>query len=164
MANKDMNTATNIDEIKENFWEAMSDSPFVIVGLNNDNGHSIPMTAQLDKDANSAVWFFTSKDNRLAKGGSAMAQYAAKDHKIFACIRGTISEEADKSRIDDLWNNAVSAWYDKGKDDPSLLLLRFDLLDAEIWEADPGVKGIFKLVTGMKMKGDEMGEHAKVSL
>ena len=164
MANKDMDTASNIDEIKEEFWETVADSPFMMIGLSGDQHHQIPMTAQLDKEANSAVWFFTSKDNRLAKGGNAMAQYVGKGHEMFACINGTLTEEMDKSRIDDLWNNAVSAWYDKGKEDPSLLLLRFDLADAEIWEADPGVKGIFKLVTGMKMKGDEMGGHAKVSL
>ena len=43
-------------------------------------------------------------------------------------------------------------------------MLRLDLADAEIWEADPGVIGMFKMMTGMTMNGDEMGDHAKVSL
>ena len=43
-------------------------------------------------------------------------------------------------------------------------MLRLDLGDAEIWEADPGVVGMFKMMTGMTMNGDEMGDHAKVPL
>lgn len=61
-------------------------------------------------------------------------------------------------------SNGVAAWYDGGKDDPNLVLLRFDLGDAEIWTADVGIKGMFKLMTGMKMKESDLGKHAEVAL
>lgn len=164
MSNKDMNHTPDTDEIREEFWESIADSPFVMIALDSDHKHSIPMRAQLDKDANSAIWFYTSRDNRLAKGGPAMVQFVSKGHDLFACVSGTLTEETDPAIIDKHWSNAVEAWYDQGRQDPSLLMLRLDLRDAEIWEADPGVVGMFKMMTGMTMSGDEMGDHAKVAL
>ena len=164
MADADMKTAENIDEIKEEFWESLADSPNVMIGLEGQHAHSVPMRAQLDEDANSAIWFYTSKDNRLAKGGRAMMQFASKGHDLFACISGNLVEESDETVIDKHWNNAAAAWYEEGREDPSLLMLRLDLGSAEIWEADPGIVGIFKMMTGMTMTGGEMGGHAKVAL
>src|SRR3546814_8861430 len=73
-----------------------------------------------------------------------MAQFAAKGHELFACISGTLVSESDRTVLDKLWSNSIAAWYEGGKDDPKLVLLRFDLDDAEIWTADPGIKGMFK--------------------
>ena len=152
------------DDIKQQFWKALAASPYLMVGATGEREHHIPMNAQLDKDANSAFWFFTATDNRLAAGGPAMAQFASKGHDLFACISGTLVRENDRAVLDTLWNNSIAAWYPDGKDDPRLVLLRFDLDDAEIWTADPGVKGMFKLATGMTMKEGELGQHATVTL
>lgn len=152
------------ETISKQFWTALEDSPFLMVGLNGDHQHSLPMTAQLDRNANHAFWFYASKDNRLAAGGPAMAQFSAKGHDLFACISGTIVTENDPVVIDRYWSNQVAAWYEGGRNDPNLLMLRFDLGDAEIWTADMGVKGLFKLMTGMKIKPQEVGKHAEITL
>jgi general stress protein 26 len=152
------------DDIKKQFWKELADNPIVMLGQTGARQHQIPMHAQLDSDANSAFWFFTTTDNRVAGGGSAMAQFVSKDHHLFACISGTLRPESDRAVLDRLWSNAVAAWYDGGKDDPKLLLLRFELENAEIWTADPGIAGKFKLAVGMKIKESDIGEHAKVPL
>lgn len=64
-----------------------------------------------------------------------MAQFAAKDHYLFACINGTLVPEADEAVIDRYWSKQVEAWYPGGRQDPNLLMLRFDLGTAEIWRA-----------------------------
>ncbi len=152
------------ETIRTEFWKAFEHSPFVMVSLNGDHAHSLPMTAQLDREADHAFWFYASKDNRLAKGGAAMAQFVAKGHDLFACIAGTLREETDPAVIDRYWSKQVEAWYDGGRNDPNLLMLRFDLDDAEIWTADMGVKGLFKLMTGKKIDPQEAGRHAQVVL
>src|SRR3546814_12573105 len=83
------------DDIKQQFWKALADSPYVMVGATGEREHHIPMNAQLDKDAHGAFWFFTATDNRLAAGGPAMAQFAAKRHELFACLSGTLVSESD---------------------------------------------------------------------
>ncbi|HEX7856423.1 MAG TPA: pyridoxamine 5'-phosphate oxidase family protein [Sphingobium sp.] len=152
------------DDIRTDFWKALEHSPFLMVHLVGDHAHSVPMTAQLDKHANHAFWFYTVRDNRLARGGAAMAQFAGKGHDLFACISGTLREESNPEVIDRYWSNAVEAWYDGGRNDPRLLMLRLDLGEAEIWTADVGVKGMFKLMTGRHITPQETGKHAQVAL
>lgn len=152
------------EDIKEQFWKALADSPVVMVGLTGSRDHHLPMHAMLDEHARGAFWFFTVRDNRIAAGGAAMAHFASRKHDLFACIAGTLTQEHDRAVLDRLWNNAVAAWYDGGKDDPRLLLLRFDLQDAEIWTAAVGIVGAFKMATGLSMKPSNVGDHETVDL
>jgi len=43
-------------------------------------------------------------------------------------------------------------------------MLRFELNDAEIWDADPSLKGVFKMLTGKNVQPEEMGNHDTVNL
>lgn len=151
-------------DIRKEMWKAMSKSPYLMVALEGQHMHAQPMTAQLDEDADGCFWFYTRKDNRLAAGGPAMAQFVAKGHDVFACISGRLVQESDPEVIDRYWSPQAAAWYDGGRSDPNLLMLRFDLDDAEIWTADIGVVGLFKLMTGQKVKMDDVGEHETVAL
>lgn len=151
-------------DIRERFWTDLSSSPFLMVGLHGAHAHSVPMTAQLDKDADHCFWFYTSRDNRLAAGGPAMAQFAAKDHYLFACINGTLVPETDEAVIDRYWSKQVEAWYPGGRQDPNLLMLRFDLGTAEIWRADLSIGGVFKMMFGGDVRAELRDKHAEVSL
>ncbi|WP_018983849.1 pyridoxamine 5'-phosphate oxidase family protein [Salinimonas chungwhensis] len=151
-------------DIRTKMWKAMADSPNVMLSLTGTDEPSEPMRAQLDKDADHEFWFYTTTSNRVAAGGKAMVHFSSKSHDVFACIRGTLVEETREEIIDKYWSNPVEAWYEKGKDDPSLKMMRFELDDAEIWEADPSLKGMYKMMSGKDIKPDEMGEHEKVNL
>jgi general stress protein 26 len=152
------------DDIRKLMWKALADSPFLMIGLTGTDDHSQPMTAQLDKDADGEFWFYTNKQNRLAPGGPAMAQFSAKGHDLFACLKGQLTEETDPAVIDRYWSKQVAAWYEHGRDDPNLMMLRFNLDDAEIWEADMSINGVFRLMTGHRIKSEDLGDHAEVSL
>jgi general stress protein 26 len=128
--------------------------------LEGSNEHAEPMTAQLDKDAHHAVWFFMASDNRIAKGGSAMGQVATKGHDVFACISGTLLPETDTSIREKQWNTVVESWFPNGKNDPNVLLLRFDIKDAEVWVSDLSLKGKFKMLTGKPIAPADAGKHA----
>ena len=147
-------------DIRETFWKSFQSSPFIMIKLDGAPGHAEPMTAQLDKEAHHAVWFFAKRDNRIAPGGKAMGQVMTKGHDVFACIDGTIVEETDPALRDKHWNNAVEAWFPNGKTDPSVVMLRFDIQDGEVWTADMGIKDVFKLLTGKPIHGQDAGEHA----
>lgn len=147
-------------DIRETFWKAFQTSPFIMMKLENASGHAEPMTAQLDKDAHHAIWFFAKRDNRIAPGGAAMGQVMTKGHDVFACLSGTLVEETDAAIRDKQWNNAVEAWFPGGKQDPSVVMLRFDIEDGEVWTSDMGLTGAFKLLTGKPISSDEVGDHA----
>lgn len=155
---------TDEADIRDRFWADLSSSPFLMVGLKGNAEHSLPMTAQLDPQANHCFWFYTAKDNRLAPGGPAMAQFVAKDHHLFACIEGTLVPETDPAVIDRYWSKQVEAWYPGGRNDPNLLMLRLDLGKAEIWRADLSLKGVFKMMFGGDVRSEMNGKHAEVAL
>jgi hypothetical protein len=51
----------NPAELKEKFWKELAHSPFVMLQLDADPESAAPMTAQLDKHANHAIWFFFTR-------------------------------------------------------------------------------------------------------
>jgi len=152
------------EDLRETFWTGLAKSPYLMVRLDAAHDHAIPMTAILDKEIGpekgGAFWFFTSKGSRLEAGGPAMAQFVGKGHDLFACISGTLVPEHDQTVIDRLWSNPIEAWFEGGRHDPDLLVLRYDLTDVELWKADLGVKGYFKLMTGKTIDPGEAGKHS----
>ena len=154
----------NADELKEKFWKSLADSPFVFVSLQDAANDAVPMTAQLDKDANSAIWFFTSRDNHLAQMGPATCTFAGKDHELFARFEGTLVEEKSRERLDKQWSNFVEAWFPGGKDDPNLLMLRMDLGQAEIWNGDQSLLTTAKMALGMDVREDMADKRVETTL
>jgi general stress protein 26 len=126
-------------EIEGKFWKALKADMTVILGLAGvEEGHGKPMTAQLDDERERGpIWFFTAKDTDLvtALGGGhrAVAHFAAKGHDLFASVHGELVPDNDRATIDRLWNRFVAAWYEGGKDDPNLQLLRLDPDYAQVW-------------------------------
>ncbi len=140
-----------------------------MLGLDGvDDGHARPMTAQLEDDAHGPIWFFTVKDNaivqQLAKGDRAIATFASKGHHVFATIHGKVSLNTDRAVVDRLWNRYVAPWYECGKADPKLALLRLDPERAEIWEDASSVVTGVKLLLGIDPKPDYQDKVAKVAL
>ncbi|MEO7635238.1 MAG: pyridoxamine 5'-phosphate oxidase family protein [Sphingomicrobium sp.] len=133
---------TDDRKIEEKFWDALDDSPFVMLGVEGErDGATRPMTVQFeDSDrAEGRLYVFTAKDHdlvqALGQSDRAHATYAAKGHHVFASLRGTLTLDNDRAVIDRLWSPIVAEWYD-GKDDPKLALLRFDVADAKVWLSD----------------------------
>jgi general stress protein 26 len=149
-------------ELKRDLWKKMSQSPFLMLGLSGGNQHSEPLTAQLDDDQVDTLWFFIGKDNRLAQGGPAIAQFVSKGHDFFASLSGEARIDNDFAMIEKLWSRQVEAWFPGGKDDPNLALLRFDIGSAELWETDMTLAGKAKMLFGGTIQSDEAGSHAKV--
>ena len=155
-------------EIEEQFWGALEDSPFVMLGVEGTrDGATQPMTANFEDQDRKAgkLWFFTANDHdftrALGQSNRAIAAYSAKGHDLFASLRGTLSLDNDRATIERLWSPIVAEWYE-GKDDPKLALLRFDLEDAKIWQSDIGglLKPAFNKLFGRK---PEAGMKEKVA-
>lgn len=149
-------------EVAEDFIAKLKASPLVMIGLAGDGQHSEPLTAQVDDDQPDVLYFFTAKDNRIATGGKAMAQFVSKGHDFFGCLAGTVTLDNDPAQIDKLWSSDVAAWFDGGRNDPNLALLRFDIDSAELWEADVSLSGRVKMLFGGKIRAGESGSHAMV--
>lgn len=153
--------AANPEELKEKFWKALAASPYVFLSKDGKPDSAVPMRANLDEDADSAIWFFNHKNSDFAQLGAVTATFEAKGHDMFARFHGTLAVETSQERFDQFWNNFVEAWYDGGKDDPDLLFLRMDLGDAEIWDGDMGLLNTAKMALGMYVEPEAEKRHVK---
>ena len=157
-------------EITKKFWKALKSDMTVMLGLHGvDETYGKPMTAQLDGDVeHGPIWFFTAKDTELVQAmgqrHSAVFQFADKGHDLFAAVEGDLSLDNDRATIDRLWNPFVAAWYEGGKDDPKLQLIRFDPDHAQIWLNENSVFAGVKMLLGSDPKKDYADKVADVRL
>lgn len=132
-------------EAEKALWQSLDEFKVGMLGLDRPGQHSQPMTGFAEPET-ATLWFFTRNDTDLAKdvagsGQSGMFSFQARDRKVYACLQGLMSIDADRERIDRFWNPVVSAWYPQGKDDPHLTLIRFDATEGRVWLSDKGALG-----------------------
>jgi general stress protein 26 len=160
-------------ELKEKFWDKLKSDRTMMLGLDGvEDGHARPMTAQAEGE-HGPIWFFTSTDNALVQklsGGDAnfhdraIATFVDKGHDVFATVHGSLRVDTDRAVVDRLWNKFVAAWYEGGKDDPKLRLLRLDPESAEIWLNENSLFAGAKMLLGIDPKEDYKDKVANVTL
>jgi len=156
-------------EIEARFWKELKASPFVMLGLQGDrDGHTQPMTAQFDGEGG-PLYFFTTQDNGLVKGlertsQRAIATFTAKGHDLFASVHGALNEDKDRGTIDRLWNAHVEAWYEGGRNDPRICLLRLDTEKAHLWRGGNSIGAMITRLFGRDPKEAYQGKTAEVAL
>ena len=88
----------------------------------------------------------------LGKEDRAIATFASKNHDVFATVHGRLTVDNDRAVIDRLWNSYIAAWYEGGKDDPNLALLRLDGERAEVWLDGSSLVAGIKMMLGADPK------------
>ena len=79
-------------------------------------------------------------------------------------MHGSLQLDNDRRNIDRLWNRFVAAWFEGGKDDPKLALLRLDAEQAEIWLDGSSLVAGIKMLLGVDPKESYKDQVAKVAL
>lgn len=157
-------------EIASKLWKALRSDRTIMLGLAGAaEGHAQPMTALLDGDEDAGpIWIFSAKNVDLVKalgqGKPVAAQLVAKDHDLFATFDGVLTPDNDRAVIDRLWNRFVAAWYEGGKSDPKLQLLRLDPGHAQVWLNENSLSAGIKLMLGKDPKKEYAGKVAEVKL
>ena len=162
---------SNEAELTTKLWKALKSDMTVMLGLTGvEEGRSQPRTAQLDEDGveGGPIWFFTATDTDLVKAmGSrhrAVAHFASKGHDLFASLHGELTLDHDRATIDRLWNRFVAAWFEGGKDDPRLQLLRFEPEHGQVWLNEHSLFAGVKLLLGRDPKAEYRDKVGDVRL
>ena len=154
--------------LERKMWKAIKSERTLMLGLDGaEDGHARPMTALIENEQG-PLWFFTSKDNaltsHLGQSHRAIAAFVAKGHDLFASIKGDLVVDNDRAVIDRLWSPFIAAWFEGGKNDPKLALLRLDAQHAEIWENASSLAFGVKILFGGDPKKDYKDKVADVDL
>jgi general stress protein 26 len=157
-------------ELERKLWKALKSDMTVMLGVDGlEEGHTRPMTAQLEHDDRGPIWFFTSTDSALVRhleaggGHRCVAAFASKGHELFASIEGQLQLATNRLNIERLWNPFVAAWYE-GKDDPKIALLRLDPGQAEVWLNENSLLAGVKMLLGIDPKKDYQDKVGTVDL
>jgi len=161
--------ANNADSDKEIIRTIVSGTRIATLTTVSESGelHSRPL-AVLDEPFEGSLWFFTAdpspKTDDVAR--DSHVNVALSDGKSYLSLAGTATVDHDQARIDKLWNPFVEAWFENGKNDPSVALLRVDATSAEYWSVDkPGVVRAFEVAKALITKQQpDVGENKTVSL
>lgn len=161
----DIQSLANQEAI-EKIKELGKDQTCILCTMEGSEIISRPMgTSGIDDDG--TIWFFSPKDsdkNRQIKQDHAvyvMYMNAAKNH--YLTLSGTANIVVDKAKIDELWSPMMKAWFEQGKDDPNISLLKVTPTDGHYWDTKNGklvsmLKIAAAAVTGKQMDGGIEGD------
>ena len=99
--------------------------------------HSVPMSRQ-EVDDQGNIWYLFSSDSltydNLQNDKRVSILFSQPSDYNFLNVHGTAEIYQDKARIDKYWNKFMEAWFEKGKDDPHIRLLKVNVKDANYWD------------------------------
>jgi general stress protein 26 len=131
---------------------------------------SRPMTSQQLDDVGQ-IWFFTSDKSDFVRHLPAHPEvnvsFSEPDDSLYVSIAGHAEAVHDRAKIDELWNPLVAAWFDGGKEDPHLVLLRVRIASAEYWDTHSSKMTQLYALAKSALTGKaprNLGEHGKMSL
>jgi general stress protein 26 len=156
-----------MDDQLETIHHIMRGARFATVTTRGAGGalFSRPL-AVLDHDFDGTVWFFTQdpspKTEEIAADPHVNIAYV--DGASHVSLSGTAAVTRDSALIDRFWNPWAEAWFDGGRDDPSVALLEVSAESVEFWHVDkPAVVRAFEVAKGLVTgKAPDVGESATV--
>ncbi len=86
---------TTPKQLEHDLWKGIKSDRTMMLGLDGqEDGHTHPMTAQIEGDSG-PIWFFTAVDNGIVQSlgtrtGRASAAFVSKNHELFASIHGSL--------------------------------------------------------------------------
>jgi general stress protein 26 len=131
---------------------------------------SRPLSTQQARFDGKRVWFFTEADSpkvaEIRKHPKVNVAYASKDRNTYLSVAGTAKVNKDRRKINELWSDALKAFFPEGKDDPNLVLLEIQVRTVEYWDGPGSWVGKLASFVVARVTGKEevMGENRLVDL
>lgn len=127
--------------------------------IQNNKLHTRPMSVQeVDDDGN--LWLLSGRESQknadLKVDPTVQLFFSNPGDAEFLAVTGTAEVLSDKERIEELWNPIAKAWFTKGKDDPSLTVIKVTPDESYYWDTQHGkmvsmIKFVAGAVTGQKV-------------
>lgn len=113
-----------------------------------------PMSAkETDEDGN--LWFFSSKlskkNKEITLNPYVQLFFSNKSSAEFLSVYGQVQIVYDRQKIEELWSPLVKVWFQDGKDDPKITLIKVTPQHSYYWDTQHN-----KMVALMKMVVSEV--------
>lgn len=138
----------------------LRDSGYVMLttALNDGKLLAHPMVPQQVTD-DADVWFFIGMqgDQATALLKNPEVNIAVAEAGNWLSVAGRVEFVDDQDKKDELWNDEVASWFDGGRNDPALGLMKVVGDSAQHWGLKGGKVSALAQIAKAKVTGDRTG-------
>ncbi|KGO86775.1 general stress protein [Flavobacterium rivuli WB 3.3-2 = DSM 21788] len=129
-----------------------------------------PMSLQ-DIDEEGNLWFISSaasnKNFEIKHDDDVQLIFAKNSDSHFLSVFGTAVIYKDKAHIEDVWSPVAKAWFEEGKEDPDVTVIKVSPSEAYYWDTTDGkmvsfLKIAVSAITGKT--GDDGGVEGSITI
>ena len=135
--------------------------------LKTDDGSTCrPMSVQ-EVDGEGNLWFFSGidsdKNKAIQEDKHVQLFFADPSKSSYLVVSGEAEIVIDHTKFEEYWSPLVKIWFEKGKDDPNLSLLKVSPHNSYYWDVDGNrmlnfLKMIASAATGANLVTSEQGK------
>lgn len=164
-----MNKQEQIDKIQD----VIKDVKFAMMSTVNSKGdvHAWPMTTSETSIGAKEIWFIGDKTSDVVKdildNPKIGLSYASEDEKNYVSVSANAELSSDQAKLDELWSPVYNAFFEHGKEDPNVQLIKVVPHGVECWLSGSSTVNMFKMVAAALQDGktaEDMGEQFSVAL
>jgi general stress protein 26 len=138
----------------------LNDSKIVMLttALNDGKLLAHPMVPQ-QVTADADVWFFLGLhgDQATALRTNPYVNITVAEAGNWLSVAGRVEFVDDRAKIDELWDDSVAAWFDQGRNDPNLGLIKVTSDSAQHWGLTGGKLSAMAQIVKSKVTGQRTG-------
>ncbi|AMT95877.1 MULTISPECIES: pyridoxamine 5'-phosphate oxidase family protein [Psychrobacter] len=164
-----MNKQEQIDKIQD----VIKDVKFAMMSTVNSKGdvHAWPMTTSETSIGAKEIWFIGDKTSDVVKdildNPKIGLSYASEDEKNYVSVSANAELSSDQAKLDELWSPVYNAFFEHGKEDPNVQLIKVVPHGVECWLSGSSTVNMFKMAAAALQDGktaEDMGEQFSVAL
>ncbi|AWA28792.1 general stress protein [Flavobacterium magnum] len=134
--------------------------------------NSRPMSV-LEVDDSGNLWFMSSSESNknfeILEDDRVQLFFAKSSDNEYLSVFGTATIYRDRAHIDEVWTPIAKAWFEEGKDDPKVTVIKVAPSDAYYWDTKDGkLIALLKWATaaaGLKdANSDDGGIEGKINI
>ncbi len=164
-----MNKQEQLDKIQD----VIKDVKFAMMSTANSKGdvHAWPMTTSETSLGAKEIWFIGDKTSDVVKdiqdNPKIGLSYASEDEKNYVSVSANAELSSDQAKLDELWSPVYNAFFEHGKEDPNVQLIKVVPHGVECWLSGSSTVNMFKMAAAALQDGktaEDMGEQFSVAL
>lgn len=164
-----MSKQESIDKIQA----VIKDVKFAMMSTVNSKGdiHAWPMTTSEASIGGKEIWFIGDKKSDVVKdiqdNPKIGLSYASQDEKDYVSISANAELPTVKDKLDELWSPVYNAFFEHGKEDENVQLIKVVPHGVECWLSGSSTVNMFKMAAAALQDGktaENIGEQFSVSL
>lgn len=142
-----MNKQAQMDTIQA----MVKDIKYTMMTTRNDENHlhSCPMNTTETSIGAKEIWFIGHKPSEtvdnIKQNPEVNLAYVTQDNEKYLSISGTAELVEDEEKLNELWSVMYNAYFEQGKDDPKVQLIKVVPHGAEYWANGNAITSAVKM-------------------